>query len=287
MRRLPPLNALPAFEATARLGSASKAAQELGRTHGAISKQLKVLAEALGYSLFENEGNKLRLTPQGEAFLASVSLALDQLAHGFEDARMAAPKSVLRLAVSTTFATRWLMPRLPQFYNEYPGIEVEFRMVGRTPVDLNDMDVSVTWDRLRYSADRWRYESVADVAYGMVHAPGYAVSEEGATHHVDTRLVPDTLPTVWDAWGKLSGVTVQGARDVVIPQTGLIIDSACNGLGAAIIERRLVEGELQDERLVAPFGWNVIEGGFGCYRPAASRNKPEVIAFIDWLRQVA
>ena len=79
MRRLPPLNALPAFEATARLASASKAAQELGRTHGAISKQLKVLAGALGYNLFQNEGNKLVLTPQGEAFLASVGPALDQL----------------------------------------------------------------------------------------------------------------------------------------------------------------------------------------------------------------
>lgn len=287
MRRLPPLNALPAFEATARLGSASKAAQELGRTHGAISKQLKVLAEALGYNLFQNEGNKLVLTSQGEAFLSSVAPALDQLSHAFEDARMAAPKSILRLGVSATFATRWLMPRLPQFYKAHPGIEIEFRMSGRTPVEVTDQDLGISWDRLRYSADRWPFEPIADVAFGVVHAPGYPVTPEGAAHRVSTRLIPDTLPTVWEVWGKLSGVTVLGTRAMVIPQTGLIIDTACNGLGAAVMERRLVEEELQDERLVAPFGWHEIKGGFGCYRPASIRNESEAMAFVEWLRSVA
>jgi DNA-binding transcriptional LysR family regulator len=260
---------------------------ELGRTHGAISKQLKVLAEALGYSLFENTGNKLVLTPQGVAFLARVAPALDELEQGFEEARMAAPRSVLRLGVSATFATRWLMPRLPRFYSAHPNVEVEFSMTGRIPADLSSFDVSISWDRLRLAADRWPYEPIADVAFGMVHAPGYGVSPDGPVIHVSTRLVPDTLPTVWEVWGKLSGVTVLGSRDMVIPQTGLIIDSACNGLGAAVLERRLVEEELQDERLVAPFGWHEIKGGFGCYRPASSRNKPEVTAFIEWLRSVA
>lgn len=160
-------------------------------------------------------------------------------------------------------------------------------MSGRTPVDVNDQDVGISWDRLRYSADRWPYEPIADVAFGMVHAPGYCMTPDGPVNHVSTRLVPDTLPTVWEVWGKLGGVTVLGSRDIVIPQTGLIIDSACNGLGAAVLERRLVEEELQDERLVAPFGWCVIEGGFGCYRSASSRSKPEVLAFFEWLRNVA
>jgi DNA-binding transcriptional LysR family regulator len=74
---------------------------------------------------------------------------------------------------------------------------------------------------------------------------------------------------------------------MVIPQTGLIIDAACNGMGAAVLERRLVEEELQDERLVAPFGWHEIKGGFGCYRPALIRNESEAMAFIEWLRSVA
>lgn len=287
MRRLPPLTALPAFEATARLGSASKAAMELRRTHGAISKQLKTLAEALGYSLFENTGNKLVLTPQGAAFLARVAPALDALEQGFEEARRAAPRSVLRLGVSATFATRWLMPRLPRFYSAYPNVEVEFSMTGRIPADLNSFDVSISWDRLRLAADRWPYEPIGDVAFAMVHAPAYAVSQEGPVIRVPTRLVPDTLPTIWEVWGRLTGVTVLGGRDMVIPQTGLIIDSACNGLGAAVLERRLVEEDLRDERLVAPFGWHEIKGGFGCYRPASSRNKPEVTAFIEWLREVA
>lgn len=287
MRRLPPLNALPAFEATARLGSATKAAQELGRTHGAVSKQLRVLADALGYNLFENLGNKLVLTPQGEAFFAEVAPALDTLAECFEAARMAAPKSVLRLGVSATFATRWLMPRLPRFQKAHPAIEIEFRMAGRAPANLSDLDVTISWDRLRYSTDRWPYVAVADAAFGLVHAPGYPVERAGDAFHAATRLVPDTLPSVWDAWRKISGIQVTGARDVSIPQTGLLIDSACSGMGAAVVERRLVEEELQDERLIAPLGWTTVSGGFGCYRTAAALKKPEVQAFIEWLRSVA
>lgn len=286
MRSLPPLNTLPAFEATARLGSVTKAAQELNRTHGAVSKQLKVLSEALGYSLFENHGNRLVLTAQGARFMDEVAPSLDRLANAFEAARLSAPKSILRLGVSATFASRWLMPRLPQFYNVHPGIEIEFKMAGRTPANLEETDIALTWDRLRYASDRWPYESIGDVHFGVVHAPGFAATARGTAYHVTTRLVPDTLPTVWDVWGKLSGVTVTGDRDATIPQTGLIIDMACNGMGAAVIERRLVEDALQDERLVAPFGWTEIKGGFGCYLTANALNKPEVMAFVAWLRGV-
>lgn len=287
MRRLPPLNALPAFEATARLGSVSQAAMELGRTHGAISKQLRVLAEALGYSLFEREGTGLVLTAQGGAFLAEVAPALDALAEAFDAARASAPKSVLRLGISATFASRWLMPRLPRFHALHPGIEIEFRMAGRVPSSVSEFDLTVTWDRLRFPTSTWPFEPVGDAAFAMVHAPGYAMARDGLACHVGTRIVPDTLPRLWDIWAGLSGTSVKAERDFQVPQTGLIIDAAASGMGVAILEKRLIEAELQDGRLVAPLGWIVIENGFGAFLPvASSRDKPEVRAFLQWLRAV-
>lgn len=288
MRRLPPLNALLAFEATARLGSVTQAGFELGRTHGAVSKQLRVLSEALGHALFEKSGNRLVLTPQGMAFHEVIGPALDQIADGFAKAKASYPKSVLNLGVSATFASRWLMPRLPRFHAAHPGIAIDFKMAGRTHRPLSEYDVTITWDRLRFASDLFPYSAVGDVAFALVHAPSYKMAEHAGGYHVATRIVPDTLPEIWDIWGKLSGIHVRGDRDYEVPQTGLIIDAAASGMGVAILERRLIEAELQDERLVAPMGWTEIKGGFGVYfNTTKGRNKPETHAFVAWLRSVA
>lgn len=85
----------------------------------------------------------------------------------------------------------------------------------------------------------------------------------------------------------MSGVRVTADRDDMMPQTGLIIECATNGGGAALLERRLIEEELRDERLVAPLGFHRIEGGPGAFVPAATQDKAAVRAFVDWLKPVA
>ncbi len=286
MRRLPPLNTLPAFEATARLGSVTQAARELGRTHGAVSKQLRTLAEALGYSLFDRDGNALVLTPQGEAFRNEVAEALDKIADAFEQTRAEAPRSLLRLGVSATFASRWLMPRLPRFHARYPGIEIAFTMAGRRLTKKLEFDLVLSWDRLRTPRPGLPHKVVGDVRFALVHAPGYPVTRGPDGIHVETRIVPDTLPDLWKVWHEVGGMVVAGSRDYQFPQTGLVIDAACSGMGVAVLEQRLIEEELQDGRLVAPYGWTVYRDGFYAYPGVPSRITPEAEAFMDWLREI-
>ena len=104
MRRLPPLTALPAFEATARLGSVRAAAEELGRTPGAVSKQLRHLAEDLGTALFEREGTGLQLTEEGARLLRVTGRSLDALDEEAQRLRMQAGGRAIEVALSATFA---------------------------------------------------------------------------------------------------------------------------------------------------------------------------------------
>src|SRR5712691_5089731 len=127
-RVVPPLNALRAFEAAARLGSFKEAASELRVTHGAVSRHVRLLEDWLGPpALFRRLNRRVMLTPTGAALLAETSPALDRLAAAAKRHRTRegqAPSAVLRVNALATFSLRWLLPRLPRFRDRHPGIEV-------------------------------------------------------------------------------------------------------------------------------------------------------------------
>lgn len=286
MRALPPLNALPAFEATARLGSMVLAAQELGRTHGAISKQIRALSEAIGCPLFEKDGTGIKLTREGARLLEEVSGALDRLSNIHVELSRSAQKAVVTVSISSTFASRWLMPRLPRFYAKHPEISLDFKMGGQFRQTMSDADVHVTWDRLRgWLGPNDTYKPFADVSFGLVHSPAFQMPEMSEHIHVAARLVSSNNLKAWDAWGKLAGKRVSADHDIQMPQTNLIIEGAVNGIGIAVLERRLIEEELQDERLVAPLGFQTVTDGFGAFLFEGSKDKPAVRAFCDWLTE--
>ena len=129
-RRLPPLSALRAFEATARLGSVTRAADELGRTHGAVSRQIRALQDHAGGALFDKAGTGLRLNHQGEALRLVVAQALDQLEQGWLRVLDEARGASVHVACSATFAMRWLVPHLPGFYRGHPDVKVRLSMTS-------------------------------------------------------------------------------------------------------------------------------------------------------------
>ncbi|MGE8357277.1 MAG: LysR family transcriptional regulator, partial [Microvirgula sp.] len=131
---LPPLNALRAFEAAARLASFSAAANELYVTHGAVSKQIKQLEEWLGVRLFERAGGRVKLTDVGWRYLVQVQDGLDIIANA--TAQLMQPDRPRRLTINSTptLAMHWLLPQLSQFQRQYP--EVELRMM------TSDRDIS-------------------------------------------------------------------------------------------------------------------------------------------------
>lgn len=288
MKRLPPLNALPALEATARLGSMSAAADELGRTHGAISKQLAHLAEQAGVALFRKDGQGVALTPEGEKFAKTVGGSLQEIEAAWQGLTQLADSPTLDIGISATFAMRWLMPRLPRFYERYPDAQVNFRMTGKHWLPEEQMDAILTWDRLRWQfGGRTDIEMLGDVAFGIVHAPGLGVDVKERVLTVKNRCVQELPGDVWGAYQTLAGVEVVSEAATAYPHTFLVIEAALAGLGAALVEKRIVAEELADGRLVAPFGFTLIKDGFGAIVSQRKRPKRLARAFLGWLREEA
>lgn len=284
--KLPPLNALPAFEATVRLGSMSAAAEELGRTHGAISKQLAHLSEQAGVDLFRRQGARVHPTAEGRKLAAAVRPALAGLEAAWRDAVQSAASPVLDIAISATFAMRWLMPRMPRFYQRFPEAQVNFKMNGKVRVPDEEFDALLTFDRLRWEfGDRKDIKVLGDVAFGLVHAPGLETEVARDRIRFRNRCVQQLPGDVWGAYSRKTGLTIEAETSTPYEHTFLVIEAVLAGFGVALVERRLVEEELADGRLVAPFGFLEIPNGFGAIVPAHHRPRPMVGAFLEWLRQ--
>ncbi|GJD51532.1 HTH-type transcriptional regulator TrpI [Methylobacterium crusticola] len=285
-RNLPPLSALRAFEAAARLGSVTRAAEELGRTHGAVSRQVRALQDHAGVALFEKAGTGLRLTPGGEAFRGVVAGALDEIERGYRRLRDAGRGPNVHLACGATFAMRWLVPRLAGFYRERPTVQVRLTMTSAREVRDEGADLTLTWDRLDHPVrDEARAIHLGDVAFGAVCAPAYPAALAAGCCRVATRIGHEYTPGSWPTWEARTGWEVRADRDLTFPHTGLCIEAALSGLGLALVERRLVREELAAGRLVAPCGFHRFAGGFAAV-PAAERGlAPAAAAFVDWLRR--
>src|SRR6476619_6800749 len=142
-RRLPPISALPPFEAAARLESFSQAAAELHLTHGAVSHQVRALEEHLGTSLFARHGKRVALTAAGRAFAESVRSALGEIARA-ADALRTRRDDRLSVSVLPSFASRWLMPRLIRFMDANPNIAVTMdATTALADFAADEMDVAI------------------------------------------------------------------------------------------------------------------------------------------------
>ncbi|GHG79285.1 LysR substrate-binding domain-containing protein [Pseudodonghicola xiamenensis] len=287
MRRLPPLSALPAFEATARLGSVTAAAAELGRTHGAVSKQIHHLSDDLGGALFEKSGNGLRLTPRGERLRRTVTPMLDDLSALAETLRAEQDARYVDLRVSATLASRWLIPRLPDFYARHPEIELRLRMSGpQTPQD-SDFDLLISYDRLRGAMREVDQRPLGLAQYGVVCAPDYPLLRQGGVWRAPVRLTQPNALQSWEEWMQLSGHALSSEREEIHAHHFLALGAAVAGLGIALAERRLVDEDLAAGRLVAPLGFVAVADGFRAAVMPRAQARRAVGLFLDWLGEIA
>src|SRR5215467_8181113 len=151
VRRLPPLNALRAFEAVARSNSVTRAAEELSVTQGAVSQQVKALEATLGVKLFNRERQRLKITPAGRDYLNVVREALDHIAAGTERLMQRQNAGVLAVSTSLDFAAKWLVHRLARFAEAHPGIDLRVSATMHT-VDFAKEDIDVA---VRHGAGDW------------------------------------------------------------------------------------------------------------------------------------
>ena len=288
-RHLPPLSYLRAFEATARLGSVTRAADELGRTHGAVSKQLQLLQEQLGLPVFEKSGTGLRLNEDGAAFFTTVSRAFDLLEERYQELKSSRNEASVHLSCSATFAMVWLVPRLAEFYSLYPNCRVQLTMSSRArdagPSRARDgVDIMLSWDRLSRPQFRREHIPLASVSFGLVSAPDYPFSATGDEFSFPTRISPDSLSEQWTNWQAATGYRISAQSELYFPHMYLCVSAAVSGLGVALVERRFALNELKSGKLVERSEFLTYQNGFVAVTQPGRALSPAAGHFLDWLR---
>jgi LysR family glycine cleavage system transcriptional activator len=287
MRILPPLNALRAFEAAARHLSFTKAADELLVTHGAVSRAVSGLEDWLGCPLFRRFNRRIELTSEGSRYLGDIAAALDRIATASERVKETGARRVLRVNSIATFTIRWLIPRLSQFQQRHPAIEVRLTTSSEPPNHVGDAadliirggpDTIMGFDCGRFLDER----RLPVLAPGLKARLPLDRPEDLARH---TLLHTASLPELWADWLVLAGVgDIVPAQELTLEHFYLTIQAAIDGLGVAMGPTALVADEIAAGRLVAPFPALALPARSYCwYLPTAMAADPAALAFRDWL----
>ncbi len=287
-RRLPPLNALRAFEAAARHLSFTRAAEELNVTQAAVSHQVKALEQRLGIKFFTRRGRTLILTAEAQRYLPAVRDAFDRLSTATN--QLLAPNSGSTLTVSliASFAAQWLVPRIARFRDLHPTIDVRLHAVDEL-IDFSRDDVDVA---IRYGRGVWsglRIDKLLDEKIFPVCSPALltgpkALKELGDLRHHEL-LHEGGVRIDWRTWLAAAGVPqVDSSRGTVFSHGYMVVQAAVNGQGVAMARTSLVNAELADGRLVVPFDMALpSEHAHYVVCPTATAEQPKIVAFRDWL----
>lgn len=285
--RLPPLNAIKAFEAAARLGSFTRAADELNVTHGAVSRQVRLLEEWFGARLFLRSSRNARPTQVGTDLLAETGPALDRLADVSQRLQSRARAAgTLTVSALPTFAMRWLIPRLPEFQRDHPDLE------------LRIVTASTAAEQFRMSVDA--------VITGPSRQPGWVgkpLLREARLPVLSPELLRKcplrgpgdlerhtvlhaaTLREAWPRWFAAANVPdLKPAREQVFEHFYFAIQAALEGLGVIMGPVALISDELRAGRLSAPIRSPVLKTrGYFFYAPERTTDAPSVAALRNWL----
>ncbi len=288
----PPMGAIRAFAAAARLLSFTRAADELGVTQSAVSHGIRELEARIGKPLFLRDGRRLALTETGRLYLPFVGDALDRLRAG--DRALADPERnphILTVSVSPSFAAKWLVPRLGAFFAEHPDLDLR---ISATPqhVNLADGEIDLA---VRHGDGHWpELDSVQLCREELFPVCNPVLLPEGATVQpadlAGLGLIHHRAPALWVDWYRTLGL--EPPRGVghgpVYNEMSLAIDAAVAGQGVALARSALAALDLEAGRLVRPvpqcapatFGYWIV-----CAPPSA--DLPKVARFRAWLLREA
>lgn len=306
-QRLPPLNALKAFEAAARHLSVKKAAVELNVTPAAVSHQIRTLEEYLNVQLFHRYNRALELTDAARACLPKLREGFDCLAQAVERLRTHTSGGMLTVSAAPSFAARWLMPRLHRFIAAHHEIDVRVSArMRRASVD-GKVDVAE-----RATVETWLDDSDVAILYGHGHYPGLEVHKllaltvtpicspqvmsgehplktpEDLRHymllHDDTGEMYDGV-SFWEVWLKAAGVkSIDAKRGARFSHAVLAFEAAMDAVGVVASMPALAAEDLAAGRLIMPFDLKVpLESAYYMVSEEHAATRPAVAAFRDWM----
>lgn len=292
-RRLPPLNALRAFEAAARHGSFSAAAHELRVTDSAVSQQVRTLERYLGTRLFKRLPRGLLLTELGSTYLPVLTAGFDRLSEATLRLRSGDVGGMLTVAALPAFASGWLLPRIGKFRERYPRIDLLLK-TGRELADFRREDVDVA---IRFGAGGGNDtksvflldEEVFPVASPALLAPALipmTVADLRALpllHDVDAHPAQPWMS--WQGWFERAGVDSPTAlRGLKFTDSIVLLGAAVAGLGVALGRGPHIEGLLGRGQLVrlTRDSWKAA-WSYRLIAPPANFSRPNVRAFVEWI----
>lgn len=277
-----PLNALRAFEAAARHQNLTRAASELCVSQAALSHQIKALEQQLGTSLFHRLPRGVALTDEGAALAPVLGEAFDRIAATLERFADGRYREVLSVGVVGTFATGWLLPRLPAFHAAHPEIELRLS-THNNRVDLAGEGLDLA---IRFGDGDWQ----GQIAHALMEAPFAPVCAPSMARGLRTPADLAQLPLLrsyrldeWPQWFRAAGVAEVAARGAMFDSSLTLASAAAAGAGVALLPLPMFRQDLDAGRLVCPFPIQIDAGRYWLTR---LRSRPEGDAdarLRDWL----
>ena len=292
--KLPPLNAVRAFEAVARHLSITLAADELNVTPGAVSRQIRTLEDFMEQPLFTRGHRQVSLTPAGEQYFNAVARFIEELRSATRHLKRPAKRRQIKVRAYTTFAMQWLIPRLASFHQENPKIEV-LLTASLDPVDFQKEDLDAA---IRLGAGDWpncNSYTLSDNLLAPVCSPALLNTEPGLKSPADvaeyTMLHSIAGPDDWAYWLEATGVIgqVDASAGMIYQSSSMVYAAAIGGQGIAMAQLFLVGKELREGTLIRPFEQTVDRGAYTYYllTPKHRPEREDMTIFRQWILEQA
>jgi LysR family glycine cleavage system transcriptional activator len=282
----PPLNPLRTFEVAARLGNLTSAADELNVSQVAVSRQVKVLEGYMGVTLFKRQHRGIELTKEGRLLYEGISRAFHDINNATRRVSRRGRRDILSIQSYTTFSQRWLIPRLTDFYDKYPKIEIRLSS-SIVPADFETQNLDAA---IRAGKGEWpdlHSEKLIDIELIPICTPRY--KKEHQLKHPDdlanARLLHSMArPTDWSAWIKRVGANVDPTPGVRFENSALAYEAASLGAGVALAVNAFIKRQLQHGSLVTPFEETCYSGeGYYFTWPKTMKPSPPLKKFLEWI----
>ena len=284
--RIPPLHALQALDAFARLGTVWEAAEDLGITRSAVSHRIAMLESMLGFEVASRSGRGIALTPRGKRYAADVRKSLVLLADVHEEGAGKALEGTLRISSTAGFASMWLCNHIASFQSEHPNLCLEI-VTSPELGDATDRDVDLSIVFGEGSWPRHTVQHLYDVEFLPMCSPALQNMQGGLDQPSDVLRHPLLHLRQWDEWRQwlaMSGVEFPRSAGITFSDLMLVQSAAIAGQGVMMGDEITCAGALAAGQLVMPFSSKIkSRGGYYLLRSRQRRPSPAMLAFTRWL----
>lgn len=285
--QLPPLNALRIFEVTARAASYTEAARELNLTHGAVSRQIQLLEQALGQPLFRREGQRMVATAHAKAYAREISAAFDHISDASQRYGKAARSKVIRVNAPATFAMRWLIPRLADFRARHPHTEVRVSTAfSNEPALTGSFDVAIR--RSPGSQSQFDVFALFREATSVIASPALLRAQPLKRPKDLLKFVllsTESRPGDWEAWLAAAGCEgLRPAQHLRFDHFFVTLQAVADGAGVGIGSFPTLSADVAQKRIALPFPSIEVPGSTYYAMVPMDSDKPKYLReFLEWL----